>query len=1145
MLRVLPSRERVAEQLRVRVREQGAALALGLIDLRSLEDRLLRASGLTVVGATEARLALAAVAPAAARGTTLSELASQPSFAEAFLELWDALRRAGIEAESFMRLAERLSGRRSPGGEPSLTGRRLAALAGIAAAYEERLAARSVFDGAGARLRLPAKLAVMSRERMIGLLDGANVLEIDGLAELSVVRARMLQAIAWVGVRVRVIVPEVPPALGMIGSELVSALELARRALLDEAPAVEVIARPLAGPRANPLGRVGVLPFVAAGQARSLVDPQLRQRVELIDAGDVRAELRGVCAAIRELLHRGVAPHQITIAVPRLAWHRQRIVAALDAAELPWEELRQRPLLQHAAPLRLALTLIEAAERQLPREELAVVLESAYVARRGAAALIQALREAGSRDDRPPGHLARLRQHAARLQSHPSESRQARALRVFALADDWDKHFERLRLPLDATLADHLDALFAALRTLGVPHRCLSLPGVGLGARERRFERDAIAALARDRQALEALEVAGHGLVEAAEAVGIAEQRISLTDFRGHLEAALGGLASPPAGVRGSGIALRDLAEFAGASTDYLFILHAVEGELPGPGRSVPFLDDDDRQVLDRAAGRPVLPQPGLADATAFALASAGANERIVLSCHRQDAEGRELLRSRWFIAVRDALSTPELVHARELEGSVVPALALCSTRGQVLTRLNLLAATDDPAADHRVGASLLELAQQARPELRSAIAWIHDHARDPIRAQVRLEGRALSLAHRVLEFDWSPAPPRDQPPLRVWQGSATALEHYAACPFRFFAGRVLRLRPRPSPRDDLDALEQGEVRHLVLAEVMQELRRVGLTPLQGGEQTWRENQVALEICDLVLDRWQERERIGPRPLWLLHRDLIRRDLLRLLEGERRNAIEAWEPGEFERGFGLPDPNDKTRNEGEPLRIPDRSGRRVFELVGRVDRVDYRGDGREREGLVIDYKSGRVGDRLRYDQIARTQLQLPLYAAWLARVRPELSYTDAAYVSLRDGERSQVSLLDLAFSSMELDGLLDLDPERRHQLRERALSETASGHSAPGGLTKQVGAPRVAAGAVDLPTTGGRNLADNVWALLEGIGEGRFDVRPVEPGRTCSFCSYAPVCRVERSDESGGDDSDEAGPIVGRPVSKGAEEGEQ
>jgi RecB family exonuclease len=1087
VLTILASREATAERLRVRTREQSVALALGLIDLRSFEDRLLRATELQPIGTTEARLAISAVAPEAARGTTLAELATQPGFAESFLELWDTLRRAGIDHGGFARLAERLaSDRRAQG----LSARRFAALARIASAYEQRLAARNVVDAVGARVRLPAAIAQLGPRRLASLVDGASTLLVERSTELPLIRARMWEALARAGLEVAVEVPVLPNTIGDVAPELASALELLRRNLVEEAPSVEIVARPLSGEFAN----AGLIPFVSPTRARAQINPTLRNKLRLIDAEDERAELRGVCAAIRELLHRGVAPHRITIAVPRLALVRQRVLAALDAAELPYEETRGQPVIQ-AAPLRLTLALIDAAERELPREALAGVLESAYVARRDAPSLLAALREAGSRDDRGIGHLGRLRAHAAKLARtpHPDhERRTRRAERYQALATRWEPLFEKLRLPRQATLRAHLDAVFAALRALGVPRRCLELPALGEGARERRLERDAVAALARDRAALEALEIAGHGLDEAAAAVGVADQQVPLTDFRAHLEATLSGIRERPPGVRGAGIGVCDLGELARSQSDHVFVIHAVEGELPGPGRPLPFLDEDDRQLLDRAAGRPILAAPSGTDAGSFALACAGVREQLTISSHRQDADGREVMRSRYFVAIARALA-PDY-EPRELAACVLASLSQCSTRGQLLARLGSLAREPSKAT-----------LAHTHAVLQPALAWSSARARDLGRANVDLGPRARELAHARLGFVWAGP--------TIWRGSATSLEDYAACPFRFFAARILRLRPRPSIRDDLDAAEQGSVRHEVMAAVMQALRSEGLTPLEGGDRTGHENRLAREVCDAVLDRWEQLERTGPAPLWLLHRDLVVRDLARVLEGERRAAIEAWEPGEFEVGFGVIAADGSDAIEGVPLVIPDRRGERHFELVGRVDRIDYRGDGREREGLIIDYKSGRVGDRLRYDQLARTQLQLPLYAAWLAARRPELSYTDAAYVSLRDGERSQASLLDLSLSSVELDGLLALDPATRRELRARAAAEL------PAGSSSTIGPPSAAVGALELPEIGQRNLADNLWALLGGVAEGRFDVRPHDPGQACRYCPYAPVCRIERGDE--------------------------
>ena len=1097
-LRVVASRERAAALLRERVRVEGVALGLGVVDLAGFEARLLGAAGLEPISAIEARLLVAAVAPAAARGTGLAAVAVQPGFAAAFAQLWDTLREAGVDVEGFARITTRLARDRRG---PALSNRRLVALASIARAYEDRLAALGRVDAVGARARLPGAIAELGPARLRALCEGAGQLAVEPGTALPRIRARLWEALARAGLRVTVEVPVLPAALGEVAAELAGGLEQLRRNLVEEAPSVELVSAPLVQRGASPFAVAGVIPFVTPRKAAALVraglGAELDERVTIVEGEDLRAELRGLTAAIREQLHAGVAPQQITVAVARLTPSvRARLLAALDAAGLPSHEPLGRPLLS-AAPLRLSFALLDAAERELPREDLAGILESAYVGRRDATLLLGALRRAGSRDDRGSGHVGRLRAHAAKLARgpHPDQDRRRREARLtLALAARWGPVLACLRLPARARVREHVDALFAALRTLGIPERSQALPELGAGASERRLERDAIATLARDRAALDALELAATELDEAAAALGLGDRPLGLAEFRAQLEAALVG-AHEPARRGQAGIAVTELGRLAHVTTARLFLVHAVEGELPSLARALPLLDDEDRQRLERAAGRPIPTAVAGVDAAGFALACAGVGEQLWIGCHREDADGRELGRSRYVEALLAALERSP----RVLGAGVVAELDQCSTRAQVHTRLAALA-RDGLALDlgHVFGGA---------SELGSVLAWARGRAAELGRARVELAGPALARAHARLGFVWAGP--------TTWRGSATSLEDYAACPFRFFAARVLRIRPRPSVRDELDAAEQGSVRHEVLAEVMQALRDAGLTPLVGGDRTGAETEVALAACHAVLDRWQRLERTGPAPLWLLHRDLVVRDLLRTLEGERRAAVETWEPGEFEVGFGVRAIDGSGVIEGVPLTIPDRGGTRRLELVGRVDRIDYRGDGREREGLVLDYKSGRVGDRLRADELARTQLQLPLYAAWLATRMPELGYTDAAYVSLRDGERSRASLLDLSLAQVELDGLLALDPVDRAELRARAASADELGGAG-------AGAPEQAVGALELPREGSRNLADNVWALLGGVAAGRFDVRPHDPGRACRYCPYAPVCRVERGDELDG-----------------------
>jgi ATP-dependent helicase/DNAse subunit B len=64
--------------------------------------------------------------------------------------------------------------------------------------------------------------------------------------------------------------------------------------------------------------------------------------------------------------------------------------------------------------------------------------------------------------------------------------------------------------------------------------------------------------------------------------------------------------------------------------------------------------------------------------------------------------------------------------------------------------------------------------------------------------------------------------PNRAAPDLRTQHAtlSPTSIESFVQCPFQFFAGKTLQLRPRPlKPRDRLDILLQGSILHQAIAE--------------------------------------------------------------------------------------------------------------------------------------------------------------------------------------------------------------------------------------------------------------------------------------------------------------------------------------
>jgi RecB family exonuclease len=319
-----------------------------------------------------------------------------------------------------------------------------------------------------------------------------------------------------------------------------------------------------------------------------------------------------------------------------------------------------------------------------------------------------------------------------------------------------------------------------------------------------------------------------------------------------------------------------------------------------------------------------------------------------------------------------------------------------------------------------------------------------------------------------------------------AWATSVSALETYAACPFKYFAARVLSLPEPDAAEDDLDAREGGTLLHDVVADVFSALRDQGLLPLEGGPRAEREQAVALAATGGALDRWERKERTGPPPLWQLRREHVGRAVVRLLESEVRRASHLV-PSEFEAAFGDED--------APALFLPAPEGPERIAVRGRIDRVDRTPDGDEVE--VIDYKSGGVEGRVDGAEFGRSSFQLPIYAAW-ARQQSGATRVDASLRSLKDGASSRTLLAACEKAEVPLEPLLELDPERRR-------------------IARNAEAVLPAAGAGDLPDDGDPNLADAAWSFLLAMREGRFDVAPyggAGPKKGCMYCRFKTVCRV-------------------------------
>ena len=183
---------------------------------------------------------------------------------------------------------------------------------------------------------------------------------------------------------------------------------------------------------------------------------------------------------------------------------------------------------------------------------------------------------------------------------------------------------------------------------------------------------------------------------------------------------------------------------------------------------------------------------------------------------------------------------------------------------------------------------------------------------------------------------------------------SPSALQHFAACPYRFLLHAVFQFRPRQAvaPLEQMDPLTRGALFHSVQFELFRTLQEAELLPVTPGRL-----ERALDIADRVLDRVAARFEDDLAPaiprVWRSEVEDLRIDLRGWLK-QVGDAQYDWRPIHFELGFGLPhdehrDPRSVKQEAviGEGIR-----------LRGSIDLVERHAT---RNVLrVVDHKTGKA-----------------------------------------------------------------------------------------------------------------------------------------------------------------------------------------
>ncbi|MBN1301544.1 MAG: exodeoxyribonuclease V subunit gamma [Melioribacteraceae bacterium] len=204
---------------------------------------------------------------------------------------------------------------------------------------------------------------------------------------------------------------------------------------------------------------------------------------------------------------------------------------------------------------------------------------------------------------------------------------------------------------------------------------------------------------------------------------------------------------------------------------------------------------------------------------------------------------------------------------------------------------------------------------------------------------------------------------------------SASELELYAKCPFRYFIERVLRIEVSEEPSEEIEAIETGSILHSILYEFYSEVRNNGIVLYNCDEQTFRKyTEMIFSIAEKHLSQSFIKSPVtfyDIEKLLGLTGDKRQSILFKFVEYER-NFETSFLPEFFEVSFGkiYQKHVDSKLHQREPVEVGS------IKLKGKIDRIEI--DEASRKFNITDYKLGYTVPAA--SELERgVSLQLPLY----------------------------------------------------------------------------------------------------------------------------------------------------------------------
>lgn len=424
---------------------------------------------------------------------------------------------------------------------------------------------------------------------------------------------------------------------------------------------------------------------------------------------------------------------------------------------------------------------------------------------------------------------------------------------------------------------------------------------------------------------------------------------VGLSEVRRVLEERLAFLRTEPQGKRYGKVLVASIEEAAGRSFDTVFLPGLAEGLFPRHAAEDPLLLDEHRAELETAM--PDRQHRVECERLLLRIAVGAAERQVVVSYPTVDTlQGRARVPSFYALDVLRASEgrLPDLEVLRRHAAAGTDSLLGWPAPNDPLL------AIDEAEFDV---AYLEPLLMKPRDDIRGRARFLlqtNEHLERSLRVRWQRWHPKLSPADGIVDPDPATLQVLQTQRLVNRTYSPTALQSYAACPYRFLLYAIHRLRPRQEAvaLQQMDPLTRGSLFHEVQYRLHVTLRKKGLLPVSMDN---REQVAALadEVLAQEASRYEEELAPAIPRVWRDEIESIGTDLRGWIHdvAERRDP---WVPTFFEFSFGLGQ---------EPGRDPlSRREEAVvvngYRLRGSIDLVEY--NAARQVWRVTDHKTGRA-----------------------------------------------------------------------------------------------------------------------------------------------------------------------------------------